>query len=427
MYGRGYYPYNGGRGYNRGGRAPNGGGRGYGRGYNGRGFNSNPRKTVKKFVKDEIIPFNPKPSSERDYAKIERRVNNVTRKKKIPMFKDPSDLEQLCLTISEYLKAGSATQLHFNTEALLFEYFPQVLAPPMDTQWEALANPVVQPYADGDFMNTITQFLGLYVGNDGVDKQTKYMRSLRSKPHDMKVNICWLRIQTLNNYMSIWPNNPAHPDGPLTEHDQKIIFEGLMLKDWVNDAEKRGIRASDPNVDLDAMISFYQTCMDQYNEAQAKREEQQNRNTRGGRGNARGGYQDRRYSPYGYNQASSYYPQQYSANYPPRNPQGQYVPRGGGRGSPSSPPARGGYQSPGRFPSQAARGGGRGNYDNYAADPSVSGVASMPSMNTEESDTYHSNDMFPEPEVEQDSYHANDTMYQYEEDFYPPDSYQGDY
>ena len=163
-------------GHNNGGRGGRNNSRGYsgGRGYNN-GRNSPPfKKFSKKYVKDEIIPFNPKPISlvSREQAKLERRVANQNRKKRVPMFQDPQDVEQLCITIAEFDKASQANALNLNTEDLCFEYFPQVLSSPMDSQWESLASVVVHPCKVGDFERTQTAFIGLHVdGADGVDKQ----------------------------------------------------------------------------------------------------------------------------------------------------------------------------------------------------------------------------------------------------------------
>ena len=435
MFGRGHH--NAGRGYGRG-RGYNSG-RGNGRGYNN-GRKSSPYKTYsKKYVKDEIIPFNPKTTTTpREHAKLERRVGNTTRKKRVPMFQDPTDIEQLCLTISDFDKAALAGALNINTEDLCFEYFPQVLSAPMDSQWESLASVVATPYAVGDFEQCQLQFIGLYVGADGVDKQCNYLRNLKSKPHDMKCAIAWLRIHSMNNYMANWPNspNPGHP--PLSEHDMKIIFEGLMLSDWVNDAAKAGIRASDATIDVNEMVSFYQTCMDQHNEKQSRRDQQDSRSNSGGRGGRGYNRDSRRYSPYsrggfssGYNQQAPVPYNSYQAgNYPARNTQGQYVSRGGGRGFPN----RGGFQ--GRFSQQAGRAPGRGgrtNYDGYHADPyelppQVPPVASMPSMTpTEGSDQYHATDMFSDTYEPHDQYHSEDPN-SYQNEFIPPDyNNYGDY
>lgn len=434
MWGRGYNY--GGQGYHRGrgftgGRGnfyARGGGRGRSNGRGGRN-NRDSRRSGPKFVKDEVIPFAPMTSTiDAEYAKIERRVGGGTRKKKLQMFNDPTNIEQLCMVIGEFYKAAVPAQLHLNTVALAFEYFPQVLKTPMDSQWLTLAQNYGQgiPYHADDFDDCIADFLALYVGNDGVDKQCNYLRSLKTKPFDMKIAMVWLRINTLNGYMVRWPNNHNAPAAPLAEHDCKLIFEGLMLPQWVNDAHKAGIRASDPAIQMPRVIAFFQTCMDQKNEEVQRRD----RSSSSNRGSSRGrGYRnDRRYSPYNpsYN-GGGYYSNQDGGvppGYPPRNPQGQFAPRGG-RGH-----YRGGYNGGrGRGPPPPANAG----QVYHAETPQDNGASAENAA-----DHFYDYDYVPQdttndpnvasiPQAQQSDEYMYDQGYNANEQFYPQDQYYGDY
>lgn len=349
--------------------------------------------------------------------------DGTTRREDLPRFDNIKDREELCRTVTCFLKAMMPNALNITDGDTACHLFSKVLSADVDSQWTTIYQQLPSPRTLADFIASITSFLGLFVGSDGIDIQTRYMRDRKSKPYDMSPGDVWVRLQAINNMMLLWPNNPNGTSPPLSSKDLRTIFESLMLPEWVNQAHRLNHRATLEGADMTPILDFYNTVHSQSKQRPVPQQSQH-------RSPRHFHFQRHRFNPYQvppYHQPSHFRPpfQQHSSPHST-----SFVPRSGpGRGF----PPRGGRDQGRGFQS----GRGRGVYFAEAPQPAtpqdssshaassfeIDPTSDAASSSQEQPYHTHPHDMPPHPWVD-DSYF---------EDYYSSyygnghESYHGDY
>ena len=210
-------------------------------------------------LKTELIPLVSKQSTDNSDPKVKVQRTPAGRgarpiKKEFKYWGDPQDKELMCRVIEHFLKEAPDI---YPTDELKIRGFSKALGPPMDTEWDAIADRHL-PHNDGTWETVLQEFIQEQLGSTCIQDQIDHLNSYTVKPFELPVRNLKTRINAIVNYMKRWPNNPnGCGNPPMSERDQKLLFEKLMLNRWRVEAIKAGVNASDLNMEWDALVNFY--------------------------------------------------------------------------------------------------------------------------------------------------------------------------